>query len=96
MAQTDAVTLIHRFGSALNLNILCGTPHKNFHVLFLDRLYVECAAGSVRFRWVKTPMSNDRGRKKLPFVAHQGMAAVGRDLLKEVREAGPFSHGVAN
>ena len=32
-AQTGAVTLIQRFGSALNLNI-------HFHVLFLDGVYV--------------------------------------------------------
>jgi hypothetical protein len=30
--QTGAVTLIQRFGGALNLNILCGAPHKIFHV----------------------------------------------------------------
>ena len=33
-AQTGAVTLIQRFGSALNLNI-------HFHMLFLDGVYVE-------------------------------------------------------
>ncbi len=32
-AQTGAVTLIQRFGSALNLNI-------HFHMLFLDGVYV--------------------------------------------------------
>ena len=32
-AHTGAVTLIQRFGSALNLNI-------HFHVLFLDGVYV--------------------------------------------------------
>ena len=32
-AQTGAVTLIQRFGSALNLNI-------HFHILFLDGVYV--------------------------------------------------------
>jgi len=31
-AHTGAVTLIQCFGSALNLNILCGAPHKIFHV----------------------------------------------------------------
>jgi hypothetical protein len=31
-AKTGAVTLIQRFGSALNANILCGAPHKMFHV----------------------------------------------------------------
>ncbi len=32
-AQTGAVTLVQRFGSALNLNI-------HFHILFLDGVYV--------------------------------------------------------
>ncbi len=31
-ARTGAVTLIQCFGGALNLNILCGAPHKIFHV----------------------------------------------------------------
>ena len=31
-AQTGAVTLIQRFGGAVNLNILCGAPHKMFYV----------------------------------------------------------------
>ncbi len=31
-AQTGAVTLIQRFGGAVNLNILCGAPHKIFYV----------------------------------------------------------------
>ena len=33
MAKTGAVTLIQRFGSALNLNV-------HFHMLFLDGVYV--------------------------------------------------------
>jgi hypothetical protein len=45
---TGAVTLIQRFGSALNLNI-------HFHMLFLDGVYVERPDGSLRFRWVKAP-----------------------------------------
>jgi ribosomal protein S27E len=48
--QTGAVTLIQRFGSALNLNI-------HFHMLFLDGVYVERPDGSLRFRWVKAPTS---------------------------------------
>jgi hypothetical protein len=48
--QTGAVTLIQRFGSALNLNI-------HFHMIFLDGAYVERSEGSVRFRWVKAPTS---------------------------------------
>nr|QWP89219.1 hypothetical protein IHCLGBEB_00022 [Escherichia coli] len=46
--QTGAVTLIQRFGSALNLNV-------HFHMLFLDGVYVEQSHGSARFRWVKAP-----------------------------------------
>lgn len=42
-AQTGAVTLVERFGSALNLNV-------RFHMLFLDGVYVEHPDGSLRFR----------------------------------------------
>ena len=31
-ARTGAVTLIQRFGSALNLNLLCEASHKRFYV----------------------------------------------------------------
>ncbi|ROO22377.1 transposase, partial [Salinisphaera orenii YIM 95161] len=48
--KTGAVTLIQRFGSALNLNL-------HFHMLFLDGVYVERPDGRVRFRWVKAPLS---------------------------------------
>ena len=48
-ARAGAVTLIQRFGSALNLNV-------HFHVLFLDGAYVDYAHGSSpQFRWVKAP-----------------------------------------
>ena len=49
-ARTGAVTLIQRFGSALNLNI-------HFHMLFLDGVYTDHSDGSTRFRWVKAPTS---------------------------------------
>jgi hypothetical protein len=49
-AHTGAVTLIQRFGSALNLNI-------HFHLLFLDGVYVGAADSSARFRRVKAPTS---------------------------------------
>ena len=48
IAQTGAVTLIQRFGSALNLNV-------HFHMLFLDGVYVERSDGTLHFRWVKAP-----------------------------------------
>ena len=52
-AQTGAVTLIQRFGSALNL-------HVHFHMLFLDGIYIDGVHGSpVRFRWVKAPTSDE-------------------------------------
>ena len=50
-ARTGAVTLIQRFGSALNLNV-------HFHMLLLDGVYVDDDAGSgARFRWVSAPTS---------------------------------------
>ncbi len=49
-AHTGAVTLIQRFGSALNLNI-------HFHMLFLDGVYAGKASSSARFRRVKAPSS---------------------------------------
>jgi len=49
---STAVTLIQRFGSALNLNI-------HFHMLFLDGVYVG-EADSAQFRWVKAPTNRRR------------------------------------
>jgi hypothetical protein len=52
-AQTGAVTLIQRFGGAVNLNI-------HFHMLFLDGVYIGGPGGSAkRFRWVKAPTSDE-------------------------------------
>jgi hypothetical protein len=72
-AHTGAVTLIQRFGSALNLNI-------HFHMLFLDGVYVERPYGGVRFRWVKAPTSieitqlADRiARRVGRYLEHQGL-----------------------
>jgi ribosomal protein S27E len=49
LAQTGAVTLIQRFGSALNLNI-------HFHMLFLDGVYIDPRQGNyARFSCVKAP-----------------------------------------
>ena len=47
-SATGAVTLIQRFGSALNLNI-------HFHILFLDGVYVYRDNRPPRFQRVKTP-----------------------------------------
>ena len=51
-AQTGSVTLIQRFGSALNLNV-------HFHMLFLDGVYVEDDYGQQRFHRVKTPTHDE-------------------------------------
>ena len=84
---TSAVTLIQRFGGALNLNILCGAPHKIFHVLFLDGVYIDSSHKSrVRFRWVKAPSSEE-----LTQLAHTIAHRVARYLERHgwlVRDAG--------
>jgi hypothetical protein len=54
-AQAGAVTLIQRFGSALNLNV-------HFHMLFLDDVYAERADSSLHFPWVKAPTSTELAR----------------------------------
>lgn len=70
-AQAGAVTLIQRFGSALNLNI-------HLHMLFLDGVYVECPDGSLRFRWVKAPTSAE-----LTQLTHTLASRVGRFLERQ-------------
>lgn len=47
-AQTGAVTLIQRFGSALNLNV-------HFHMLFLDGVYTTMPWGKSRFHRTSAP-----------------------------------------
>ena len=70
-AQTGAVTLIQRFGSALNLNI-------HFHMLFLDGVYVERPDGSLRFRWVKAPTSAE-----VTHLTHTLAHRIGRFLERQ-------------
>lgn len=50
-AHYGVVTLIQRFGSALNLNV-------HFHMLFLDGVYVDGSNGP-RFQWVKAPTGTE-------------------------------------
>ena len=50
-AKTGAVTLIQRFGSALNLNI-------HFHMLFLDGVYeLDSDGATAKFHAIETPTS---------------------------------------
>lgn len=51
-AKTGAVTLIQRFGSALNLNI-------HFHILFLEGAISENPWGGTTFTCIKTPSHDD-------------------------------------
>jgi len=50
-AHTGAVTLIQRFGSALNLNV-------HFHILFIDGVYQEKYNHKLRFHRVTAPTVN--------------------------------------
>jgi ribosomal protein S27E len=51
-AQSGSVTLIQRYGSALNLNV-------HFHMLFLDGIYTEDEQGKQRFHRVKAPTHDE-------------------------------------
>jgi len=77
-AHTGAVTLIQRFGGALNANI-------HFHMLFLDGVYLDNKHGSSRFHWVKPPSSAELTR-----LTHTIAHRVGRYLERQgllVRDA---------
>jgi hypothetical protein len=73
MASTGAVTLIQRFGSALNFNV-------HFHMLFLDGIYVgENTYKSVmRFHWIKSPTN-----KELARLTHTIAKRIGRFLERQ-------------
>jgi hypothetical protein len=79
-AQTGAVTLIQRFGGAVNLNI-------HFHMLFLDGVYIDSNDRScTRFRRVKAPTSDE-----LTQLTHTIAQRVARYLERQgllVRDAG--------
>lgn len=66
-----AVTLIQRFGSALNLNI-------HFHMLFVDGIYLDQSNQNARFHWVKAPTSAE-----LTHMAHTIAHRVGRFLERQ-------------
>jgi hypothetical protein len=51
-AKTGSVTLIQRFGSALNLNI-------HFHMLFFDGVYAENNYDKTRFHQIKAPKKSE-------------------------------------
>ncbi len=74
-ARTGAVTLIQRFGSALNLNI-------HFHMLFLDGVYVESHDGKLRFRQISRPTTGEL-HELLHRIAHRVARYLERQGLLE-------------
>lgn len=70
-AQIGAVTLIQRFGSALNLNV-------HFHMLFLDGVYTATPWGKSRFHRTNAP-----DRQELTELAHTISHRVARFLERE-------------
>jgi hypothetical protein len=95
-SQTGAVTLIQRFGSALNLNI-------HFHMLFLDGVYISGKNGtSARFRWVKAPthdaltqLTHSIAQRTAHYLERQGLLE--RDgensfLTCNAEDEGPMDH----
>jgi hypothetical protein len=51
-AKTGSVTLVQRFGSALNLNL-------HFHILFIDGIYQQKENGRLLFHRVKAPSAGE-------------------------------------
>ena len=78
-AHAGAVTLIQRFGSALNLNV-------HFHMLFLDGVYVERPDGRLRFRWVKAPTSAELSQLADTIARRVGRFLERRGLLERDAE----------
>jgi hypothetical protein len=72
MAKTGAVTLIQRFGSALNLNI-------HFRMLFLDGVYIGGTNGHpMRFLGIKVPTKSEITR-----LTHNIAQRIGRYLERQ-------------
>jgi hypothetical protein len=62
-AQTGSVTLIQRFGSALNLNV-------HFHMLFLDGVYIRNKQGKARFQRTIAPTQQELA-KLVHMISHR-------------------------
>jgi len=98
-AHTGAVTLIQRFGNALNLNIhlLCMDARMPWahgcagtaHMLFLDGVYVGDAGLSARFGWVKAPTSAELTQliQTIAPGPHQGRKVFTLQTLPDERDA---------
>ena len=78
-ARTGAVTLIQRFGGALNLNI-------HFHMLLLDGVYVDYPDATARFHSVKALTSAELAQLAHTIAQRVGRFRERRSLLEPVRD----------
>jgi hypothetical protein len=83
-ARTGAVTLIQRFGGALNLNV-------HFHMLFLDGVYVEGPEGALSLRWVKAPTGAELTALASRIAERVGHFLERRGLLERDAESASLS-----
>jgi ribosomal protein S27E len=79
-AATGAVTLVQRFGSALNLNI-------HLHMLCLDGVYAPRPDGGLRFRRVKAPEREELGHLVRQIAERVGRALERMGLLQRDAES---------
>ena len=78
-AHTGPVTLIQRFGSALNLNL-------HFHLLFLDSVHAEDADGKPRFHRVRAPSHCDLNALAHTLSHHITRCVEKRGLLEPMQK----------
>jgi len=81
-----AVTLVQRFGSALNLNV-------HFHMLFVDGVFVTDGVDVPVFRHVAAPGANDLQELVEQIAARVGQALEGRGLIERDIENAWLSSG---
>lgn len=81
-AQTGAVTLIQRFGSALNLNV-------HFHMLFLDGVYTETKHGRTRFQRTNGPEQQEL-KELVHTISHRVAGFLEREGILERDEENSY------
>jgi hypothetical protein len=80
--MTGAVTLIQRFGSALNLNV-------HFHMLFVDGAYSRNQYGKVTFHRTKAP-DREELRRLVNTISHRVARYLVRQGLLEINEENSY------
>jgi hypothetical protein len=81
-AQTGAVALIQRFGSAFNLNV-------HFHMLFLEGVYTTTPWGKIRFH--RTNVSNQQELTELVHtISHRVAGSLEREGILERDEENSY------